>query len=432
MKKLSLVTIAILSTSSASEFQPIGYKSIGMGGAGVASAQGSLAGYYNPALLTQYKDDVEVSLGLGIGVRENNIGSHLDKLSDLELTDTLESIGENISSPENNSLEDRENIVEAIEVLGSIGNKNGLSLMPEAHFGVQVKEYSVGLFVTSDIAVSAHVDEEHLELSIYDEEDDKYYLYAPQNNQYNETLNQTEYNAHSLEYALDNDLTYVDAKGLVLLEVPISYAKTFDIEQGELSVGGSLKLMQGTTYVKKLTIDTDSEESTDDDEWEDNKKDSSNIGIDLGVLFKPNEVENLTVGLVAKNINSPKFDVVEGADLKADIQIRTGLLYTILDDVDFALDLDLTNNNTLINGYKSQVLGGGIDYRPFLGFSIRTGLAQNLANSNEGMIYSAGFGIGMKQFQLDIAGQMSSNSGTYDGEEIPKYSRVYVALSSKW
>ena len=54
-KYLSMVAILSFSGLNAGEFQSLGGNSMGMGGAGVASASGSLAGYYNPALLTQKK-----------------------------------------------------------------------------------------------------------------------------------------------------------------------------------------------------------------------------------------------------------------------------------------------------------------------------------------------------------------------------------------
>ena len=48
---LVVVAAILLATPIlAVEFQPIGFESASMGGAGVASARGSYAPYYNPAL----------------------------------------------------------------------------------------------------------------------------------------------------------------------------------------------------------------------------------------------------------------------------------------------------------------------------------------------------------------------------------------------
>jgi len=425
-KTISIITALTLSSLSAGEFHSLGHYSTSMGGVGVASAKGSMAGYFNPALLTQNKTKVEVALGVGAAVRENNIGEQLDTLEKLELTDTLDRIANNIGGT--NTQADRDNIKEAKKVLESIGSNNGLAIMPTAYLSTQVNEYAIGVYGTGDVSATAVVDSNRLDLSVKGD-DGKYYNYNPNNDQYSE-ITQEAYEASSLEAAIgENGTTHVNIKGLVLLEVPVSYAKAFDLDQGELSVGGSLKFMKGSTFVKRINID--SKEKTDEN-LDDNKKDSSNVGLDLGVLFKPSKVENLSIGLVARNINSPKFDTIDGGSLKADMQLRTGLLYDYSDQVELAMDLDLTSNETFIPGYDSQQLGMGVNYKPTSWVSLRAGLMQNLANSNEGIIYSAGFGIGVDALSLDVAAQMASKSGNYDGEDIPKFAKVNVALVSRW
>lgn len=135
---------------------------------------------------------------------------------------------------------------------------------------------------------------------------------------------------------------------------------------------------------------------------------------------------------MAKNLNSPSFDTADGANIKADLQLRTGLQYRVNDSLDIAGDLDLTSNKTLIPGYDSQMLGGGLNYHPLSWFAFRGGLMQNLANSDDGVVYTAGLVLGPKAFQLDMSAQMASKSGSYDGNDIPKYAKVNVALVSKW
>lgn len=426
---LSIVTILSLSSLYASEFQPLGFQSIGIGGAGVASAKGSMAAYYNPALLAQSPDNVEVSLGVSLGVRDYNLGENIDTLSNLGLTNTLNRIAEHAPTSGTNTQNDRENIVQAQETLEQIGTNNGISAMPTAYLSTQVKNYAVGVFGTSDIAVSANVDSTHLDLSV--ENNGNYYSYTPSTDTYS-TIDEDTYQASSLKYALDNGLTYLKAKGLVLIEVPVSYAHKFDTSLGSVGVGGSVKYMQGTTYIQTQNIDTDSNNAIDTNSLDQNQKDSSNIGLDLGMTFKPNKIKKLTVGLVAKNINAPEFDTVSNEKLTADMQLRTGILYGISDSLDFSGDLDLVENDTFIDGYKSQQLGGGIDYHPFSWISLRGGLMQNLANSNEGLVYSAGIGLGFKKFKLDVAGQMSNETGQFDGNDIPKYAKVNISLISQW
>lgn len=427
LTRLSMITLLSISSISAGEFQSIGQLSTSMGGVGVASSKGAIASYFNPALLTQKSNKVDVRLGIGAAIRENNIGEKIDTLSNLELTDTLERIGNNIGR--SNTQEDRDNIVKAQNILKEIGTQNGLSIMPSAYFATQVNEYAIGIYATSDISASAVVDKNRLALSVQGD-DGKYYNYNPNTDNYT-IISQEEYNAHSLESAIgENGTTHVNVKGLALLEVPVSYAKAYNIKEGELSVGGSLKFMRGSTFVKRVDIDSESGKTNDD--LDENKKDSSNVGIDLGLLFKPSKIDKLTIGLVAKNINSPTFDTYDGGSIKADMQLRTGLLYNLNEKVELAMDLDLTSNDTFISGYESQQIGAGVNYKPASWFSIRAGLMQNLANSNDGLVYSTGFGIGAEALSLDVAAQMASKSGAYDGEDIPKYAKVNIALISRW
>jgi len=424
-KHLSIIAILSLSALNAGEFHSMGGNSMSMGGAGVASASGSLAGYYNPALLTQ-KKGVEVSIGVGLGIRENNVGEQINTISNLELTDIIDRVANNAPIGKN-SASDTQDIITAQNALKDIGDENGISIMPSAHLGVQYDNMAIGLYLTSDIAISANIDKEHTDLIV--ENGGNYYTYNAQTDTYGITDRGT-YEASSLEYALDNNLTTLRARGLALVEVPISYAHAFDIPMGELSVGGSLKLMHGTTYTQTLAIDD--KNADNEDSLKENQKDSDNFGLDLGVLFKPTAIPALRVGLVAKNINAPAFDTADGGEIKADLQLRTGVQYTITDSLEVAGDLDLTTNKTLINGYDSQMFGGGVNYHPFLGFALRAGAMTNLASSNDGLIYTAGLSIGFEKLNLDISAQMASNTGQYDGEDIPKYAKVNVALVSQW
>jgi len=427
MKKyLSLIAIISISSLNAGEFHSLGGQSISMGGAGVASARGSLAGYYNPALLANRKD-VEVSIGVGLAVRDNNLGEQIDTLSNSNLSDVIERVANKAPFSGSNTQEDRDSLIESQDALKSIGNKNGIDVMPSAHFSVQYDNFSVGLYLTGDIVASANVDKEHTELSV--NSDGHYYSYDPKNDSYS-LITQERYNNSSLEYALDNRLSTVSAKGLLLTEVPVSYAHSFALPQGDLSLGGSLKFMNGTTYTE--TFDIDSEDTDNEDRLKENERDSSNVGLDIGILFKPANLSNLQLGLVGKNLNAPSFETSTGKDIEVSPQVRAGLLYKISDDLDIATDLDLTTNETFIRGFDTQMFGGGLDYHPVSWFSIRGGLMSNLANSNDGMIYTAGLAFGLPQFQLDVSAQMSENEGSYDSETVPKYAKVNVAIVSRW
>jgi len=107
--------------------------------------------------------------------------------------------------------------------------------------------------------------------------------------------------------------------------------------------------------------------------------------------------------------------------------------YDLWDDrVTLALDADLTKNESYIHGYNAQFIGGGINFHPTTWFSLRGGLMQNISDGEEGTILTTGIGLGIKWFQLDLAGQFSTKSGEFDGNEIPRYGRAKVSIVSKW
>jgi len=199
-------------------------------------------------------------------------------------------------------------------------------------------------------------------------------------------------------------------------------------------VGGALKYMQAVTYTEKMKIDNSG--SLTGTQGEKLDETSSNFGVDLGLAYQPAFAYDLTLGLVAKNLNSPKFDFYDGSSYTIDPMVRAGIAYSIFDSLEVAADIDLTSNKTLNQDVESQMVGGGINFEPFDSFfalSLRAGLMQNLnANDQAGLIYTAGVGIGVKWLQIDLSGQMSGNKDTVQDTSIPQYAKVNLALISRW
>ena len=430
MRKIMVVlSLSACFNAQAREFQPIGFESIGMGGAGVANAQGSMAGYYNPALLTKSTYATELALSAGVGVREYNLANNLDRLDKADFTGSLLRVANNAPIPLSNTQADRDALTTSQTILsGMSGGKNGLSLMPSAAWGMQVKRFGAGVYGTSDATATAVVDGNHLALSV--KSGSNYYSYNPATDTYG-TTTQAAYEASSLEYAINNNLTYVRLNGLTLLEVPISYGFPLDMPAGKLGLGTSLKYMKGTTYNARIKVDTGS--GNIGDQLNNIEKTDSAVGIDAGVLFTPAAFNQLTLGLVGKNLNSPSFEtVVAGENYKVAPQFRAGLDVALNPKLNLAVDLDLTSNKTFITDLDTRYLGGGFNFHPASWFSLRLGAMQNLDSSNEGTVLTGGLGFGLKWFQVDIAAQVSNKKGYFDGEEVPRYARANIALVSRW
>lgn len=410
------------------EFAPIGSEAMSMGGAGVASSWGAYAPYYNPALLAERHDKVDIRFAVGVAAREVNLAEHIDAMSDLNINEDFRLLSDNTAVPA-----DPQRLLEALRdvelfraELQQIERLNGLEAMPGVNLGCQVKGFGFGVYTVSDVAASAVIDPNHLDIIV--ERNGQYYRYDSGGVQ---IATPAEYAASSLKYALDNKLTYLNLVGLAYLEVPIAYGHRFDTPLGALDAGASVKIMPGRTVLKKLSIDTESGDV--DKDLKDNDEQSTSWGVDLGVVFKPAVLDKLSVGVVGKNLNTPKFKTTGPDDLEVKPQVRMGTAYAFLNDkLTAAVDVDLTENETFIPGYDTRYVGGGLNFRPGDWFSLRAGAMQNLADSSEGTILTLGFGLGLKQIQLDLAAMASTKTSEYSGSTIPRYAKVQLGLSSRW
>ena len=442
---VSCVVLGSTISGMAAGFQTMGYQAMSMGGAGVAYSGGSYAAYNNPALLASHKYGVEVSLSPGVGFREHNLADHIDKLADIGIQDTFDQLsglgfsgieGASTGSTIDPDTSDYESLRQDIQTvqteLRAMSRGNGLEVTPVGGLGIQVRSFGFGVYGVSDIAASSVIDSDRLDIVIPVEENGtQYYVqYDPEGDTFT-VRDQEYYEENSLDYAVQNQTTTINVKGLAYMEIPFAYGYQMETGAGRLSLGGSVKIMSGRTYFLEKPIDSESGDIMDDIDA--TEKETTTFGMDAGLQFIPAGIEDLSLGMVMKNMNTPKFDVIDGSKIEIKPQVRIGAAYnTLLDRLTFAVDADLTDNETLIPGYREQYIGGGVDFHPFSWFSLRAGMMKNIKESDEGNIMTAGLGFGSKWLQLDIAGQYSTEKGTYDGKKMPRYGRVQVSLVSRW
>lgn len=425
---LSLGVVSLLSLGAhAQSFAPIGYKASSMGGAGVASSKNALASYYNPALLAKPDSDVEVALGVGIGYVDNGAVESVNKLNDAGFSALLDKASADYTTL---TLADRAALIKSKDIIIDMDGQGGL-VTPDAYFSAQIGSFSLGIIGTSEIAASAVVDQARDQLII----DNTANVPSEYINIENfTTVSKGVYDSTSLEYAINNNLTYLDVDTLSIAEVPLSYGHAFETAIGDISLGGSFKFMQGTTYNGKINVDTEFGDM--EDRLKSTEKKTSTFGVDLGLLYEPEFSEGLRIGLVGKNLNKPEFDRFDGSKIAVDPMVRVGLAYDIFDSLEFAVDYDVTENDTLLastsQAYKTQYLGGGLNWHPVSWASLRAGLMDNLSSSQEGTIYTAGLSVGPSFLQLDVSAQMSSKENTVDSDSYPASARVNIALVSRW
>ena len=232
-----------------------------------------------------------------------------------------------------------------------------------------------------------------------------------------------DYNKYSLIASLEgnSDAHKLVTTAFMLSEVPIGYARTFYLKHGNLNLGITGKLMNAISTQKQININknTDFQKELTSLASLENTISSNNFGVDVGLLYELDlpEFRYLTVGLVAKNLNSPTFKSSIN-DITIKPQYRMGLGYNSK-FLNVAFDADLTPNDLLAFSdvkQQSQMVGGGIGFG-FKALDLRLGAMKDL-RQDTGLILTGGLNVlGF----LDIALQASTKTTKLDGTPIPQY-----------
>ncbi|RDU60817.1 hypothetical protein CQA63_01420 [Helicobacter marmotae] len=278
----------------------------------------------------------------------------------------------------------------------------------------------VGVFASAFSNASAQIDPNNNQL-IFDL-GGKYYDVSVNGNAITLKYNASKTNLDgSIMNENANHLLYANA--LALIEVPIGYGHTLFTPAGDVNIGIALKFIQAMGYGQKLNFSVGKFPSISFDK---NDVDmSQTFGVDLGVLYSPNLLENLHIGLVLKNINAPVIKRTNVDDVTLNRQLRAGVSYVLKDFLTFAFDADLLPNNTLsLQSPKSQFIGGGV-MANFKKVDFRLGAMQDMrSNAREGMILTGG--INLLGF-LDVALQYGlGRNFTIEGINISNYMNVHI------
>ncbi|MBW7957913.1 MAG: conjugal transfer protein TraF [Deltaproteobacteria bacterium] len=229
---------------------------------------------------------------------------------------------------------------------------------------------------------------------------------------------------------IDENESALLVRGIGVAEVPLTYGRKIN---DDFSVGGNVKFMKARVYNARVEV-FDKDVSDVLDEAKEDYTESNAFGVDLGALYRFGD--KLRFGVVARNVNSPKFDMkpISGdpADsIKEKAQVRAGVAYKPFDFLTLAADIDVTENETAAaNGLKSRNLGGGVEASIFNFLKLRAGIYKNLSMDDIGPVYTAGLGLNLWLFNIDLGGAVSSGTTTVDGDEIPKEARAELAISA--
>ena len=341
------------------EFAIVGSRAAGMGGAGVAVTTDAYATYWNPAGLAMVKSmDVRIQGTVQVTDRLG-IGSALNDLQDFNPNDT---------SPAN--VAKAQNIANEINQPGATISAIGAAgLYVKGHFG----EHAFG-FNVSDVATSGAFVNTQLQVTT--------------------SGGQT------------NIAGQMALRGLEARQAAFSYAYAFADKR--FSVGVTGKIIQGAAYNNTTNL----QGGVDPDLLDNFGKAeiSTSYGIDLGAMYRPSSW--LKFGVVAKDINQPTFDAPGGLQYKLPPQVRGGVAVNPWSTMTITADMDITSNQTLVPGLKSQVLSLGMEQTMLSEFlSFRVGTYKNVQDAGSIFTPTAGLGLRVYSFRLDVAGGYDFDDG---------------------
>jgi F plasmid transfer operon protein TraF len=362
--RLTLMLIVVVSSSPALavEFVPVGPRAAGMGGAGVAVTTDAYATYWNPAGLAMVKSlDIRIQGTVQVTGRDDIINA-LDDLKDFNPNDTsaanqakAQSIANQINRPG-----------ATISGLGAGG------LYFKGHFG----EHAFG-FNVSDVATSGGFVSTPIKVS--------------------QTPPGTGPITISGAMAL---------RGLEARQAAFSYAYAF--ADKTFSVGVTGKIIQGAAYNNTTNLQGGANPSLFNNFGQ--AMISTSYGIDLGAMYRPSSW--LRFGVVGKDINQPSFDAPGGLQYKLTPQVRGGVALNPWSTMTITADMDITSNQTLVPGLKSQVLSLGMEQTMLSEFlSLRVGTYKNVQDAGSVFTPTAGLGIRIYSFRLDLAGGYDFDKG---------------------
>lgn len=395
--KLLLLGASIPSLVHAAPFGAPDPRAAAMGKTGVASAANSNAGYFNPALLATFSERKHMGRNQRIAFPAASafVSNNSQDLIDIEDADYELLLADAVIDFNNN-----QNIDGFIQTLQSLDTDlNNVSSEPlfadtqiNMVFRVPDRDEGGAFYFSRRAIIDGNLTYNAADAAlIADYLEELEFVNAGGTP---ETLHPELYDNGDLVDPNDGFVSSADAAGLVIEEMAMSMAWAVTWWGSDMMVGVTPKVMRVTTY--EYTAAATSGNLTEQGEF--NNKE--NFNLDLG--WAKHIDDQLTVGLTVKNLLPQDYQTESGNTVSLKPQVRIGSAYETAWG-NFAIDLDLLENEPLSNGDPIQELGIGGEWTVW-NQSIRAGVVTNLAatSDNAAPLYTFGFHLQLGAFYSDF------------------------------
>lgn len=413
--------------AQAGEWQLIGSRYQGMGGAGVAVVDDSLALYWNPGALA-FARGRDFALPLGVSVSaEGDVMREIDALD--AFARDLRTIRRKIQNGDPLSSSDKSTVLQLVARDIPLFREDDEAFMPRAHTGLLGREgrFAFGVLSDGESVIAPFFDEIDFGLSgaptaaariadfvgagadhsaeltpagqsLADEIADDFRAFTSTGLEQDqaeelvflaesEGLNTREGSvrdglrrsaqttASSATSIVSENVSGAAAITLVTAETTLAYGHPFFEKIG---IGGAVRYIYGNTFVDYTTFyEVDSVRDLISETLEfNNRQDGHDFAVDLGLLVKP--LDWLRIGVVVRNLNEPDFKVDLPNEIRSELrdagialeryeierQARLGFAVDPFPWWTLALDIDLTKNrNKYVPGFESRLLSLGTEFR---------------------------------------------------------------------
>lgn len=334
--------------------------------------------------------------------------------SNVNFQELLSSIGEikidyGVNSSLDKLIDDYQTIINSMQNNHlKFHSNNGISFQMPIGFG----SIGIGMLANANGTLSLEMDKAHNKLII--QNGDNYYEVSINGDGI--SLKPSDKNNYDSSSILNPSAKHTLRNNtLALVEIPIAYGVEIPFIIGNFYLGASAKYINATSIFNNQTFSLDNLKL--DFNLKNNMKQSNTFGIDVGALYK---ISGFSIGVVGKNLNSPKIDTSIGK-FTIDKQVRAGIglelwRFTIL------ADIDVIPNTTLIPNQYSQMIGGGVIFdASYIDF--RFGAMQDLKPNPYGLILTGGMNI--LKF-IDFSIQSSLITEQINKYKIPNYIDIRV------